>query len=203
MAIDLNNLNNLDVEDLKKIGQASTPVKAIVLLILFLAVCGGAIFWLVKPKLEALETSEKKEVVLKEEFERKQKKASNLQAYEDQLAEMRETFGSMLKSLPDNTEIENILVEISRAASANNLEILQFKPKTEQSKDFYAEYPIGMKLRGTYIELTGFLSAVAGLERIVTLHDMNLSPQNSGDDQEGVISIDLNAKTYRYLSDGK
>lgn len=202
MAIDLKNLNELNVEDFKQIGQASTPVKVIVILIIFILICGGVIFWLVKPKLETLEQAEKQELTLKEQFEKKQKKASNLKAYEEQLVEMRETFGSMLKSLPDNTEVENILVEISRAASANNLEILEFKPKGEQTKDFYAEYPIGMKLKGTYIELTGFLSAVAGLERIVTLHDMNLSPENS-EDSEGVISINLNAKTYRYLSDGK
>lgn len=202
MAIDLKNLNELNVDDLKQIGQASTPVKVVVLLIVFLAVAGGLIFWLVKPKLAELETSEKKELTLKQEFEKKQKKAANLKAYEDQLAEMEETFGSMVKSLPDNTEVDSLLVEISRAASANNLEILEFRPKSEQAQDFYAEYPIGMKLKGTYIELTGFLSAVASLERIVTLHDMNLTPDGSQDD-EGVISIDLDARTYRYLSDGK
>lgn len=202
MAIDLKNLNELNVDDLKQIGQAPTPVKVVVLLIVFLAVAGGLIFWLVKPKLAELEASEKKELVLKQEFEQKQKKASNLQAYEDQLAEMEETFGSMVKSLPDNTEVESLLVEISRAASANNLDILEFKPKSEQAQDFYAEYPIGMKLKGTYIELTGFLSAVASLERIVTLHDMNLTPDGSKD-EEGVISINLDARTYRYLSDGK
>lgn len=202
MAIDLKNLNELNVDDLKQIGQAPTPVKVVVLLIVFLAVAGGLIFWLVKPKLAELEASEKKELVLKQEFEQKQKKASNLQAYEDQLAEMEETFGSMVKSLPDNTEVESLLVEISRAASANNLDILEFKPKSEQAQDFYAEYPIGMKLKGTYIELTGFLSAVASLERIVTLHDMDLTPDGSKD-EEGVISINLDARTYRYLSDGK
>lgn len=202
MAIDINKLKELDSEDFKQIGQAPTPVKIVVLLIWFVLVCGGVAAWLVKPKLETLENLEKKEVTLKKDFEDKQKKASNLKAYEEQLDEMRETFGSMLKSLPDNTEVENILVEISRAASANNLEILQFKPEGEKNKDFYAEYPIGMKLKGTYIELTGFLSAVAGLERIVTLHDMQLTPETS-DEAEGVIKIDLNAKTYRYLSDGK
>lgn len=202
MAIDLKNLNDLNIEDIKQVGQASTPVKIIVLLLIFLLVGGGVIFWLVKPKLGELSASEKKELTLKQEFENKQKKASNLKAYEEQLAEMKEAFGSMLKSLPDNTEVESLLVEISRAASANNLDILEFKPKGEQAQDFYAEYPIGMKLKGTYIELTGFLSAVAGLERIVTLHDMNLTPDDSKNGQ-GVISIDLNAKTYRYLSDGK
>lgn len=202
MAIDLKNLNELNVDDLKQIGQAPTPVKIVVLLIVFLVVAGGLIFWLVKPKLAELETSEKKELTLKQEFEKKQKKAANLKAYEDQLAEMEETFGSMVKSLPDNTEVDSLLAEISRAASANNLEILEFRPKSEQAQDFYAEYPIGMKLKGTYIELTGFLSAVASLERIVTLHDMNLTPDGSQDD-EGVISIDLDARTYRYLSDGK
>lgn len=203
MAVDLKNLSSdLNFEEFKQVGQASTPVKAIVLLLIFILTCGGLTYWLVEPKLEELGASEKQELTLKEEFEKKQEKASKLEAYEEQLAEMKETFGSMLKSLPDNTEVESLLVEISRAASANNLDILEFKPRGEQAKDFYAEYPIDMKLKGTYIELTGFLSAVASLERIVTLHDMNLKPDNSEDGQ-GIISIDLNAKTYRYLSDGQ
>ncbi len=186
-----------DPENLKKIGSAPLPVRigAIVLICILVAVLGYV--FLIKDKIAERDTAVRQEATLKQEFESKQKKASNLNAYEVQLEEMKRTFGSMLKSLPDKAEVESLLVEISRAGSANNLKINQFQPTGERPKEFYAEYPISMAVEGTYGELTGFVSSVASLQRIVTLHNIDIQPQQDSDE----VMVNLTAKTYRYLSD--
>lgn len=190
-------LQNLQPEDLKKIGTAPLPVKLIAIAVICSVVAAAGYFFLIKTQIEARNTAASQESTLKQEFERKQRKASNLKAYEDQLTEMKETFGSMLKSLPDKAEVESLLVEISRAGSANNLKISKFSPTGEQPKEFYAEYPISMAIEGTYGELTGFISSVAALQRIVTLHDIQITPIQDSEN----ISVTMTAKTYRYLSD--
>jgi type IV pilus assembly protein PilO len=189
-------LQNLQPEDLKKIGAAPVPVKLLAVAIICVVVAVLGYFVLVVDHVEKLKTTQQKEVTLKQEFERKQSKASNLTAYEDQLKEMEVTFGSMLKSLPDKAEVESLLVEISRAGSANNLKINIFSPAGESPKEFYAEYPIKMNVEGSYGELTGFVSNVSALQRIVTLHDIRIEPLTDSDDA----SVTFTAKTYRYIS---
>jgi type IV pilus assembly protein PilO len=189
-------LQNLQPEDLKKIGAAPVPVKLLAVAIVCVVVAVLGYFVLVVDHVEKLKTTQQKEVTLKQEFERKQSKASNLTAYEDQLKEMEVTFGSMLKSLPDKAEVESLLVEISRAGSANNLKINIFSPTGESPKEFYAEYPIKMNVEGSYGELTGFVSNVSALQRIVTLHDIKIEPLTDSDDA----SVTFTAKTYRYIS---
>jgi len=189
-------LQNLQPEDLKKIGAAPVPVKLLAVAIICVVVAVLGYFLLVVDHVEKLKTTQQKEVTLKQEFERKQSKASNLTAYEDQLKEMEVTFGSMLKSLPDKAEVESLLVEISRAGSANNLKINIFSPAGESPKEFYAEYPIKMNVEGSYGELTGFVSNVSALQRIVTLHDIKIEPLTDSDDA----SVTFTAKTYRYIS---
>lgn len=197
MPMTLDDINNLQPEDIKKIGSAPLPVRLAVIVLLAIVVAVGGYFLLIKDKVESWEKAEAEEIGLKQQFEAKQKKASNLEAYEAQMEEMKKTFGSMLKSLPDQAEVENLLVEISRAGSANNLKINKFSPAGERPKEFYAEYPINMELFGTYEELTGFVSDIASLQRIVTLHDFNIKPTKDG----SKINVKLNARTYRYLSD--
>lgn len=190
-------LQNIQPEDLKKIGAAPLPIKIGAIVIICVIVSALSYNFLVKKSISTLETTKNKEITLKQDFEAKQRKASNLEAYENQLKEMEATFGSMLKSLPDKAEVESLLVEISRAGSANNLKINKFNPTTESPKEFYAEYPITMELEGTYGEFTGFISSVASLQRIVTLHNVQITPINDSEN----INISLTAKTYRYISD--
>jgi type IV pilus assembly protein PilO len=190
-------LQNIQPEDIKKIGGAPLPVKLLVIAIIFVVVIVLGYLVVIEDQVNQIKRAEQKEVSLKQEFEKKQRKASNLSAYEDQLKEMEATFGSMLKSLPDKAEVESLLVEISRAGSANNLKINVFSPQGEEAKEFYAEYPIKMAVEGSYGELTGFVSSVAALQRIVTIHDVVIEPLvDSGD-----ANIEFTAKTYRYLSD--
>lgn len=189
----------LEPDNLKRIGSLPIAFRAGVIAIACIVVLAGGYYFVVSKKQEALESVQSQEQSLRAEFDRKQRKASNLQAYEEQLEEMKKTFGSMLKSLPDKTEVDNLLVEVSRAGSANNLKINQFKPTGEQSKEFYAEYPITMRLAGSYAELTGFISSIAAMQRIVTLHNITITPE--GNDASRLLNIELTAKTYRYLSD--
>lgn len=195
-------LEDIQNIDFKQLGSESLAIRIFLVVMLCAAVCAGFYFGLIKGQIETLKASEAKELTLKASFEAKQKKAAKLEPYKQQLAEMKKTFGSMLKSLPDKTEVESLLVEISRAGSSNNLKIEKFRPTGEIKREFYAEYPIDMTLKGSYGELTGFVSSVAALQRIVTLHEVDIKPSEKSKDGEVNEDIDVTlvAKTYRYLS---
>jgi type IV pilus assembly protein PilO len=197
-------INNLQPEDIKKIGGAPLPVRIGAVVVIAVIVVIAVYSLMIKPNLESLERIERQELELRSDFEKKQRKASNLEAYELQLAEMERTFGTMLKSLPDRAEVESLLIEISRAGSFNNLKINLFEPTGEISKEFYAEYPIKMELEGNYAQFSGFIDNIASLQRIVTLENIEIKEASSKDqdDNEGKqLIISLVAKTYRYLSD--
>ncbi len=193
-------LNNLNVEDLKRIGTAPAPVRVFVI-VLVCAVVAGAGFWLfIKPRIDQLERAERQEPQLKAQFDAVQNKAANLGAYKAQLEEMRRSFGAMLRQLPDTTDIESLLVDLSQTSVASGLEVAYFKPEQEIAKEFYAEYPIKLSVTGKYHEFGRFISGLAALPRIVTLQDINikaLEERNPGGD----LKMDLTAVTYRYLDE--
>ena len=149
-------------------------------------------------KKTELESLEQKEVQLRTTFETKQAKAVNLEAYKEQLAEMKVMFASMLEQLPRTSEVPDLLVDISRTGLINGLEFELFKPEGERSVDFYAELPITMKVTGSYHQFGEFVSGVAALPRIVTLHNISMGPLNQ---QTGKMTMDITAKTYRYYDD--
>ena len=136
---------------------------------------------------------------LRNQFETKQQRAANLDAYKGQLAEMERSFGAMLRQLPGKTEVPNLLVDISQTGLAAGLEEKLFQPSSEQSKGFYAELPIKIKLVGTYHQFGSFVSGIAALPRIVTLHDIQIKPVSK--DSFDNLTMELTAKTYRYLDD--
>ncbi|MCI0732379.1 MAG: type 4a pilus biogenesis protein PilO [Methylococcaceae bacterium] len=151
-------------------------------------------------QLDALELVEKKEIELKGTFELKQKKAINLDAYKDQLKEIEETFGTMLRQLPDKTEVANLLVDVSQTGLASGLEFELFKPQEELKQDFYAELPINIRVIGAYDEFGTFVSGLASLPRIVTIHNVNIKPQKDGAD---LMKMEAMVKTYRYLDESE
>nr|WP_320416311.1 type 4a pilus biogenesis protein PilO [Candidatus Reidiella endopervernicosa] len=134
---------------------------------------------------------------LKKAFEFKQRKAANLDAYKEQLAEMERTFGALLRQLPNKAEIADLLVDISQTGLASGLEFELFKPTAERNKEFYVEHPINLKVIGQYHEFGEFASGIAALPRIVTLHDIGISPHKSKD----MLVMTARAKTYRYLEE--
>jgi type IV pilus assembly protein PilO len=144
-------------------------------------------------------------------FEQKQRKAANLEAYRQQLAEIERTFGAMLRQLPGRTEVPSLLVDISQTGLAAGLQERLFQPGSETKRDFYAELPIKIQLTGGYHEFGLFVSGIAALPRIVTLHDIEISrgQQRSSSGRRGApaptdaLTLNLTAKTYRYLDEGE
>lgn len=189
-----------DPESIKKIGVAPLPIRIGALIFLAAAILAGGYLRIIKPQLEEIAGLEKKEVELKQTFDKQQRKAANLEAYQEQLAEMKRSFGAMLRQLPNKTEVESLLVDLSQTSAANGLKVDFFKPTGAVTKEFYAEYPISLKVVGTYHELGKFVSDVAALPRIVTLHNISIKP--AGKDAPGELVMEMTAKTYHYLSEG-
>jgi type IV pilus assembly protein PilO len=169
-------------------------------LIFLLGVILMAYFLAWKPKKPELDTARAEESTLLGTLEQKAKKAANLDAYKAQLAEMEQSFGAMLRKLPNKTEVPNLLTDISQQGSGAGLDQKLFQPSAQVNKDFYAELPIKMRLTGSYHAIGSFVSGIAALPRIVTLHDVEIAPvgKEGGVDQ---LQLDVTAKTYRYLDE--
>jgi type IV pilus assembly protein PilO len=158
-----------------------------------------AYFWVWQNKSPQLDEAQLQEQALRSEFHLKHAKAVNLDVYKQQLKDIERSFGALLRQLPGKTEVPNLLVDISQTGLAAGLEEKLFQPAPEQKKDFYAELPIKIRLSGGYHQLAQFVSGIAALPRIVTLHDIEITPENKdGYDQ---LNLDLTAKTYRYLDE--
>ena len=141
---------------------------------------------------------EQQEQALRQEFMVKHAVAANLNVYRKQLKDLRRSFGALLRQLPGKTQVPNLLEDISDTASAAGLKQRLFKPGKETQKEFYAVLPIQMELTGSYHQFGAFVSDIAALSRIVTLHDIQIKPIAKGGFDE--LSLTLTAKTYRYLT---
>jgi type IV pilus assembly protein PilO len=169
-------------------------------LIFLVAVIAMAYFLAWKPKKPELDAARAEEQTLLGELEGKARKAANLDAYKAQLAEMEQSFGAMLRKLPNKTEVPNLLTDISQQGSGAGLDQKLFQPGQQINRDFYAELPIKMRLTGSFHSIGAFVSGIAALPRIVTLHDVEIAPasKDAGTDQ---LQLDVTAKTYRYLDE--
>ncbi|MGH8495673.1 MAG: type 4a pilus biogenesis protein PilO [Gammaproteobacteria bacterium] len=192
-------LQSLDTND---IGRWPAPFRFLLIGIIFAVVAmGGSYYFAYKNLKPALERAEQEETELKTAFESKQNKAANLEAYKLQLAEMERSFGAMLRQLPDQTEVPSLLVDISQTGLASGLEEKLFEPGSLERKDFYAELPIKIRLTGGFHEMGNFVSGIAALPRIVTLHDIQIKPETNAQDGTEELVLDITAKTYRYLDE--
>jgi type IV pilus assembly protein PilO len=199
MAFSFEDLNELDVNDIKRIGTAPAIVKVILIVFLCVIVAVAGYFLITTPKIEELEKVENEEKNLRITFDEKAAKAANLDAYKQQLDEMRQSFGALLRQLPNKTEIETLLTDISQTGISSGLEIELFKPEGLIPKDFYAEYPIKLKVTGRYHQFAQFVSGVAALPRIVTLQNIEIEPAEK--DAGVKLSMELTAVTYQYLDE--
>ena len=192
-------LRNLDVND---IGRWPLLFRAAFISLAFIAATGvGYYYFVYELKMPVLERAEAQEIELRNSFEAKQRKAANFDAYQQQLAEIERSFGTMLRQLPGKTEIPNLLVDISQTGLAAGLDEKLFQPMGEIRKDFYAEKPIKIRLDGSYHEFGDFVSEIAALPRIVTLHDIEISMESGADTDFDKLVLDVIAKTYRYMDD--
>ncbi|MCP4876974.1 MAG: type 4a pilus biogenesis protein PilO [Gammaproteobacteria bacterium] len=183
------------------IGTAPTAIKLGVFITLFVIIIAAGIYFDTQNQLKVLEKHEKKEVELKGEFKIKADQAAKLELYKEQLAEMEASFGALLRQLPETTEVESLLIDVSQTGLASGLEVKKFKPSAEEKKGFYAELPIALEVSGSYHQLATFISGIAALPRIVTINDMKLEPFDKEDLGKGKLRMSAIAKTYRYLQE--
>jgi len=193
----IDDINNLDPNNP---GVWPAPVKAVLFAVIFAAILfAGWKFDIVKQReeLTGLEQKEKEQIQV---LDVKQKKAANLEALKVQMKEMEQSFGDMVKQLPNQTEVAGLLIDISQTGLASGLEFKLFQPKKEAPKEFYAELPISISVVGNYHQFGEFVSGIASLPRIVTTHDINITAINN----EGAspkLQMNAVAKTYRALEE--
>jgi type IV pilus assembly protein PilO len=194
----------MKLDDLRKLNPrdiGSWPVipKLGVLVLLLVAVVFAGYWFDWRDQLDELARARTKEQDLRTSFLDKKKQAVNLEAYRNQLAEIEESFGEMLKQLPNKSEMEALLTDVNQAGLGRGLRFELFRPAArETTSEFYAELPIVIKLTGTYHDIGAFASDVSQLSRIVTLNDIALNT-----DKEGGLILDAVAKTFRYLDEGE
>ena len=198
----MNFIEQLRTLDPRDPGRWPASVRVFFVGLIFLVCAAFAWYLLVwsqdRPELLKAEADEQS---LRQQFETKQQRAANLDAYKAQLAEMERSFGAMLRQLPGRTEVPNLLVDISQTGLAAGLQEKLFQPGPEVDKGFYAELPIRIRLVGSYHEFGKFVSGIAALPRIVTLHDIQITPVSDRGAGFDNLTMDVTAKTYRYIED--
>ena len=191
MALDLSKLNEVDF---KNIGTMPIAIKAAIVAVLCLIVLALGYVLHIQGLLSELSAAKTTETTLKQDFEDKQNKAANLEAYKSQMKDMEESFGTMLRQLPSKTEVAELLVDVTQTGLASGLTFDLFKPEKESPQEFYAELPITLQVSGNYHDFGAFVSGVAALPRIVTLHNISIAS-----DAKNKLTMKATAKTYRYL----
>jgi len=192
----LESLKGFDINDLDFNNAGSWPL--VIKVICYAIVVGvvlGAVYWFDIKELDSqLSRISQEERDLKSQFEVKAGQVANLDDYKVQMSQMEKTFGALLRQLPSDTEVPGLLEDISTAGSLSGLELASIELQREISKEFYIELPINIELQGTYHDIAAFISGVAGLPRIVTLHNFSISKEKTGES----LFMKIQAKTYRY-----
>lgn len=192
----LRDLQELDLSELSldNIGSWPMAVKVIAWILVLVAVLGLGYFYNIADLRTELASAEQREEQLKQEFSGKAFKAANLEALRKQMKEMEESFGALVAQLPSDTEVPGLLEDITNKGLEAGLDIVSIKLEPEQAKEFYVELPISIVVSGGYHDFGTFVSGIAGLPRIVTLHDFKISPNKEG----RALTMSISAKTYRY-----
>lgn len=195
---------NADFSDL---GSAPGSVRYTLLIGVVILIMVAGYFLFIEDKKVELEQTRQQESVLMTDFEFKQQKAANLEAYEKQLADMQDLLKTMFRQLPGKTEMDKLLVDVSQTALGAGIDVQLFEPRAETHQDFYAERPISVRMLGDYHEFGEFVSGVAALPRVVilTMHDISLKRAAAGQsrygDSEGRLILEGTVKTYRYVDE--
>jgi len=186
-------LNNLD---LKNIANAPLAVRAVVLAMLFAALLAGGWYLLWADSLKQLNTLRQEEQTLREGYAAKKTQAYHYAAYKQRLADVEQSLASLLRQLPNRSEMDALLTDINQAGIGHGLDFELFRPGIESMADFYATLPVSIKVTGRYHDIASFVGDLAKLPRIVTLHDVSLAPA-----KEGALNMEARIQTYRYLDE--
>lgn len=194
-------LQDFDINDVDwdHIGVWPAPARILLAVLAAVVIAAGAYYFVVKDKNSDLERKQKEEKTLRESFEKKAFEAANLDRYRAQMIEMEESFGALVKQLPSSTEVPGLLDDIDEKGVQSRLTIKSITPQAEKAKEFYVELPIQVVVTGGYHEFGTFVSGVAGMPRIVTLHDFQIRAAGG---QNNLLSMEIMAKTYRYNERG-
>jgi|TARA_R100000005_G_scaffold89607_2_gene60245 type IV pilus assembly protein PilO len=193
----LRSLREFDVNDIDfdNIGSWPTAVKAVLCVLLLVLVVAGGYYYHIKDLQLALGNVQAEEERLRSDYEKKAFQAANLEAYKAQMLEMEESFGALVSQLPSDTEVPGLLEDITNKGLMNGLEINSIALQPEQAREFYVELPIAITATGSYHDLGAFISGMAGLPRIVTLHDFSITAPSGN---SNALNMSITAKTYRY-----
>jgi len=186
------NLADLNFEN---VGSWPAPIKVLVWVFLLVAVLVAGYYYHIKDLQLGLVKEQQQEITLRKEYEKKAFQAANLEAYRQQMVEMEESFGALVSQLPSDTEVPGLLEDITNKGLLNGLEIASIDLQKERAREFYVELPIAISASGSYHDLGAFISGMASLPRIVTLHDFKISSKNSNANN---LKMEIVAKTYRY-----
>jgi len=188
-----------DVRDIDFGDVASWPswFKIVMAGVVCVLILFAGYWFIVKDQIANLERVQKQEVALKKTYLDKKALAINLEAYRAQMKEMEETFGAMLRQLPDRTEVPELLIDITQAGLGRGLQFVLFKPQGRRVADFYAELPIALKVNGTFHQLGEFVSDLAALPRIVTVGNVSLAQGKS----TNLLEMNAIISTYHYLDE--
>jgi len=189
------NLDDLKNIDINNIAGWPTPIKIVGIALICALLLFLGWYFLIADELTEYDQVQQREQSLRQTFLDKKGLAVNLPAYRQQMEEMQQTFGTLLRQLPNKTEVPNLLVDITQAGLGRGLNFVLFKPEKERPLEFYAELPINITVTGTYHQLGEFVSDIAALPRIVTVGNINIGSGQKGD----VLSMSAVARTYRYL----
>lgn len=193
--------------DFTDLGNAPGSVRYIILTVALILILVAGYYLFIGDKQDELEQTRQQEISLKSDFEYKQQKSANLEAYEQQLLDMEDLLQTMFRQLPNKTEMDKLLVDVSQTALAAGIDVQLFEPQAESFQDFYAERPISIRMLGDYHEFGEFVSGVAALPRVVilTMHDISLKRAKAGQsrygDSEGRLIMEGRVKTYRYVDE--
>jgi type IV pilus assembly protein PilO len=200
-------LPNLDIQGIlnefqnlpKDVGAwpPAPRIAALIGLFVFILVAGWWFCW--GDQIDMLEQRRQEESALKDEFVTKKTQAVNRELYEQQLGEIGSSFGALLKQLPDKSEVESLLVEVNQSGMGRGLQFELFKPRSEMTREFYAELPIDIRLTGSYHDFGAFATDIAKLKRIVTLNNITITPNQQAKD--GTLVLESVTKTFRYLDE--
>lgn len=191
-------LKDFDYEDGSKLGVWPLPAKVIVCILIVCAVLAGVYYFKIKDLKMSMVRVVSEEQTLRSEFELKSAQAANLEAYRAQMEEMQISFKSLLARLPDDTQVPGLLEDIDKNGESSGSDIESIELEPVRQAEYYVELPISIKIVGGYHDFGNFVSATAGMPRIVTLHDFTISKQQDGGD----LMMEIAAKTYHYKPQG-